>query len=294
MKRQTNNFFALLLCALVLLVSGAWAQKPAAKKPTTLKSSGYAPVNGLKLYYEVHGAGKPLVLIHGAYMTIDLNYAEMIPELAKSRQVIALELQGHGRTADIDRPFSNTSMADDVHALLKYLKIDSAEVLGYSMGATVALEMAIRHPESVSKLVFISSVFRYEGWIKEARDVFPTMKPEFLENTPLKTEYDRLAPDKTHWKTFVEKMTAFDSKSFDLGAANIKALKCPVLIIKGDNDGVELSHISEMYQLLGGGVFGDMAGLPKSRLAIIPGMTHVTLMMQTKTLLGFIQPFLGK
>lgn len=167
-------------------------------------------------------------------------------------------------------------------------------MLGYSLGATVALEFTIAHPTMVNKLVFISSTYKYEGWIKPARDLFPAMKPEFLEQTPLKTDYDALAPDKGHWKTFVNKLAKFDATSFDLGAEKVKAIKCPVLIIKGDNDGVELSHASEMYQLLGGGTFADMTGLPPSQLAIVPGTTHVTLMMQTDMLASLITPFLDK
>jgi pimeloyl-ACP methyl ester carboxylesterase len=265
-------------------------QKPAASK--TLKSSGYAPVNGLKMYYEIHGDGKPLVLLHGSYMTIDLNFAQLIPELAKKRKVIALEMQGHGRTGDINRPYSYTSLASDIDGLLNHLKIDSADVLGYSLGGTVAFELAIKHPKRITSLVIISSVFRLDGWIQSARDLFPTIKPEFFEKTPLKTEYDRLAPDKAHWNDWVNKMVASEVVPFDLGADNIKALKCPVLIISGDNDGVDLNHVAEMYRLCGGGVFGDITGLPKSRLAILPGMTHVTLMMETAKLMSIIDPFL--
>ena len=265
-------------------------QKPAV--PKTLKSSGYAPVNGLKMYYEIHGDGKPLVLLHGSYMTIDLNFAQLIPELAKKHKVIALEMQGHGRTGDIDRPYSYTSLASDIDGLLNHLKIDSADVLGYSLGGTVAFELAIKHPKRVTRLVIISSVFRLDGWIQSARDLFPTIKPEFFEKTPLKTEYDRLAPDKSHWNDWVYKMVASEVVPFDLGADNIKALKCPALIISGDNDGVDLNHIAEMYRLCGGGVFGDIGGLPKSRLAILPGMTHVTLMMETAKLMSIIDPFL--
>jgi pimeloyl-ACP methyl ester carboxylesterase len=203
-------------------------------------------------------------------------------------------MQGHGRTADIDRPYSYPALADDIAGLLKYLKIDSADVLGYSLGATVALEFTIAHPSMVNKLVFISSTYKYDGWMKPARDLFPTMKPEFLEQTPLKTDYDALAPDKGHWSAFVTKLAKFDATSFDLGADKVKAIRSPVLIIKADNDGVELSHAAEMYQLLGGAIFADMIGLPPSQLAIVPGTTHVTLMMQTDMLASLITPFLAR
>ena len=290
MKNPISICIVFLFVIALSSTSNYAQQKPAVSK--TLKSSGYAPVNGLKMYYEIHGDGKPLVLLHGSYMTIDLNFAQLIPELAKKRKVIALEMQGHGRTGDIDRPYSYTSLASDIDGLLNHLKIDSADVLGYSLGGTVALELAIKHPKRVTSLVIISSVFRLDGWIQSARDLFPTIKPQFFEKTPLKTEYDRLAPDKNHWNDWVNKMVASEVVPFDLGADNIKALKCPVLIIKGDNDGVDLNHIAEMYTLCGGGVFGDITGLPKSRLAILPGMTHVTLMMETAKLMSIIDPFL--
>jgi pimeloyl-ACP methyl ester carboxylesterase len=216
-----------------------------------------------------------------------------MPELVKARKVIALEMQGHGRTADRKSEFSYPQLADDVAGLLKYLKIDSADVLGYSLGGTVALGTAIRHPEIVNKLIIISSVYKLEGWVKAARDLFPTITPEMFENTPLKTEYDRLAPDKSHWREFVAKHVRLDSKDFDLGAENVGSIKSPALFIGGDNDGVDQKHLVEMYSLFGGGVMGDIAGLPKSQLAIIPGMTHVNLIMQTEQLSSIINAFLN-
>ena len=263
-------------------------------KNKSLKSSGYAPVNNLEMYYEIHGAGKPVVLLHGSYMTIDLNFKKLIAELSKKRKVIALEMQGHGRTADIERPYSYKALADDVAELLKYLKIKRADILGYSLGGTVALQTAIKYPDLIRKLIFISSVYKYKGWIQAARDIFPTITPEFFEKTPLKTEYDRLAPNPAHWTDWVNKMSAFDAASFDLGKQNIEKLQCPALLIFGDNDGVELSHAIELYKSFGGGVFGDMDGLPASQLAVIPGMTHVSLMEQTKKLVDLINPFLDK
>ena len=293
MRTHINLKLSLILSFLLINLSVITTQAQN-KSMNAPKASGYAPVNGLKLYYEVYGEGKPIILLHGSYMTIDLNYGQLIPELAKTHKVIAVEMQGHGHTADIDRPFSYIALADDVAELLKYLKIENADILGYSLGATVGLELAIKHPAVVNKLVFISSVFKYDGWIQAARNIFPTMKPEFLEKTPLKTEYDNAAPDKAHWAAFVTKLAKFDSTPFDLGAENVKAIKAPVLIIKGDNDGVDLSHVAEMYTLLGGDIFGDMAELPKSQLAILPAATHVSLMMETQKLATLISPFLDK
>ncbi|RPJ02313.1 MAG: alpha/beta hydrolase, partial [Candidatus Aminicenantes bacterium] len=138
--------------------------KPAAPMPEVER--GYAPVNGLKMYYEIHGTGKPLVLIHGAFMTVEA-WGETLTELAKTRRVIALELQGHGRTADIDRPFSYEQFADDVAALMRHIGIDKADVLGYSLGGAAALQAALRHPEMVDKLVVVSGTYRTDGWYPE-------------------------------------------------------------------------------------------------------------------------------
>src|SRR5262245_11355428 len=155
MKTRATNTWSIVsrTSALASILFFATIQSFSQPKPA---ESGYAPVNGLKMYYEVYGQGKPLVLIHGAFNTIPMAFGMLIPELSKSRQVIAVEMQGHGRTADIDRPFSFESMADDVAALLKYLKKDSADIFGYSMGGGIAWQLAIRHPEAVKKLVIAS------------------------------------------------------------------------------------------------------------------------------------------
>lgn len=256
--------------------------------------TGYAPVNSLKMYYEIHGSGKPVILLHGAYMTINLNWSELIPELSKTRKVIAVEMQGHGRTADIDRPYSYQAMADDIAKLLKYLNIDSADVIGYSFGGTVALQLGIAHPELIRKMVIVSTVYKYEGWLPEVRDMLKSFTPDFLDKTPLKTEYERIAPNPKYWTKFVTKFINFDTQDFDLGAENMKSIKSPVLFIMGDNDGVDLNHVADMYKLCGGNVFGDVAGLPESQLAILPGMTHVNLMMATNQLMTLVNPFLDR
>jgi pimeloyl-ACP methyl ester carboxylesterase len=256
------------------------------------KTTGYAPVNGLKLYYEVYGEGEPLVLLHGSYMTIELNWSQIMPALAKNHKVIAIEMQGHGRTADIDRPVSYKALADDVAGLLKHLKIDSADILGYSLGGTVAFQFGIQYPRMVKKLIAISTVYKYTGWQPEVLDVLKIMSPEFLDNTPLKQAYTSVAPQPNNWSNFLKKYIAFDKLDFDLGANNIKAFKFPVLLIMGDNDGVDLNHKVDMYKLVGGGAFADMTGLPRSQLAIVPATTHVTLMLHTEKLASIILPFI--
>src|SRR5580704_15589312 len=151
----------------------------AQQKPTT----GYAPVNGLKMYYEIHGSGEPVVLLHGAFMTITNNWTGWIDELSKTRQVIAVEMQGHGRTADTDRDISSANLADDVAALLDHLKIPRADLIGYSMGGGVAMQCAIRHPDKVRKVVVISSTCRRDGIVKEGRDALPKITAEAFKGS---------------------------------------------------------------------------------------------------------------
>ena len=173
----------------------------AQQTPTT----GYAPVNGLKMYYEVHGSGDPVVLLHGAFMTIPNNWNGWIGELCKTRKVIAVEMQGHGRTADIERDLSSENLADDVAALLDYVKIPNADLIGYSMGGEVAMKCAIRHPEKVRKVVSISAVFRHDGWVKEALDVFPQLTSEAFKGSPIETEYKKLSPTPDEFPNFVKR-----------------------------------------------------------------------------------------
>jgi len=253
--------------------------------------SGYAPVNGLKMYYEVYGEGKPLVLLHGSFMSIDMTFSQLIPELSKTRKIIAVEFQGHGRTADIERPFSAENFADDVAGVLKFLKIDSADILGYSLGGEVAAQVAIRQPKMVRKLVIVSSAFKFEGWSPETRAVFPMITPEIFAKTPIKTEYDRLAPDTTHWSQFIKKMVQFVSTPFDF-TDKARSLKKPMLLIFGDSDGILPEHAAEMFRSAGGVRNGDMAGLPNSQLAIFPGTSHTGVIMRTGWLLSMIPPFL--
>jgi pimeloyl-ACP methyl ester carboxylesterase len=259
----------------------------AQQKPTT----GYAPVNGLKMYYEVHGSGDPVVLLHGSFMTISNNWTEWIGELSKTRKVIAFEMQGHGRTADIKRDFSYENLADDVAALLDYLKIPSADLIGYSMGGGVAMQCAIRHPEKVRKVVSISAVFRHDGWVKEALDMFPQLTSETFKGSPIETEYKKLSPTPNEFPNFVKRVIAMDLKPYDFGADSLKATKAPMFFIHGDADGVRLEHISEMFRLKGDEIFGDMRPRSASRLAILPNTTHITLMERMPVIVPMVNDF---
>ena len=254
--------------------------------------SGYASVNGIKVYYEVYGQGKPIVLLHGAFMTIGLNWGELIPELSKTRKVIAIELQGHGHTPLADRKLDFATLASDVEGVMDHLKVDSADVVGYSMGGSVAYQLAIRYPKRVTKLVIISSTYKSSGWMSVVTNGFKGMKPEFFTNTPLHAAYDAVAPDKTKWTKFLEQMIAFAGVPFDMGDANIAKITSPVLLISGDNDGLDKIELIKTYQLLGGAVCADFEPMPKSQLAIVPSQGHVSLMMQTKTILGDLDGFL--
>jgi pimeloyl-ACP methyl ester carboxylesterase len=259
----------------------------AQQTPTT----GYAPVNGLKMYYEVHGSGEPVVLLHGAFMTIPNNWTGWIGELSKTRKVIAVEMQGHGRTADIKRDFSSENLADDVAALLDYLQIPSADLIGYSMGGGVAMQCAIRHPEKVRKVVSISATFRQDGWVKEALDTFPQLTSERFKGTPVETGYKKLSPTPDEFPNFVKRVVAMAVKPYDFGADKLKATKAPMFFIHGDADGVRLEHISEMFRLKGDEIFGDMRPRSASRLAILPNTTHVTLMERMPVIVPMVNDF---
>jgi pimeloyl-ACP methyl ester carboxylesterase len=261
-------------------------------QPLKSSVSGYAPVNGTKIYYEVYGEGKPLILLHGAFYTIEMNWAQLIPELSKTRKVIAIEFQGHGHTPLSDRKMSHAAFASDVEGVMDYLKVDSADVAGYSMGGCVAYKLAIQSPKRVRRLVIISSTYKSSGWLPAVNNGFKSLKPEFFMNTPIHTAYDAVAPDKTKFTKFLEQMIVFAGEPFDMGDSNIAKLPMPVLIISGDNDGVDKVELMKTYQLLGGAVSADLQPMPKSHLAIVPSQSHVSLMMQTSTIFGYMNDFL--
>ncbi len=253
--------------------------------------SGYAPVNGLQMYYEIHGTGQPLVVLHGSFMTIELM-GKIVPELAKSRQVIAVEFQGHGHTADADRPFSYEQLADDVAGLVRHLDIANADVYGYSLGAGVALQVAIRHADLVRKLVIVSAPYSTDGYYPEVLPAIAQISPEMFNGTPWRASYDRVAPNPAAFPTLIEKGRQLDSVPYDWSAEAVRAISAPTLLVFGDADGVRPEHAVEMLRLRGGGVFGDMVGLPASQLAILPGTSHLGLLERADWLLAMVVPFL--
>lgn len=252
----------------------------------------YAEVNGLKMYYEVHGKGRPIVLLHGAFCTIDACFGQLVKLLAKSRQVIAVELQGHGRTADVDRPLSTVGMADDVAALLGKLKITSADVYGYSMGGGVATQLAMRHPGLVRKVVIAGAALTKEGTQPGMIEMIRSIKPEMLEQSPFHEAYKKTSPHPEKFRTLVKKVQGLDSlEGFKLD--EVRKIKAPVLFLLGDADGPTVEHGAQILRLFGGGAFGD-TGAPraKSQLAILPGTSHVDLINRAEWIALLITPFL--
>ena len=262
--------------------------------PSGPSTHGYVPVNGLNMYYETYGGtSRPLVLLHGAFSAIGTSFGKLLPELAKTRQVIAFELQAHGRTADIDRPLTLEGMADDVAAALQQLGIEQADVFGYSMGAGVALHFAIRHPELLSKLMLASVTYNMSGVHSGLMEGMAEMKPEMMHGSPWHEEYTRLAPHPEDFARLFAKKTEMDRQLKDLSEETIRAIKAPTLLILGDSDLVRPEHAVEMFRLLGGGIFGDTpAGMPNSQLAVLPGTSHVTLVDRADWLVSMINAFL--
>ena len=193
-------------------------------------SGNYAEVNGIRRYYEIHGAGRPLVLLHGAYMTIDAM-GEVLPRLAESRQVIAVELQAHGRTADVDRPLAYESMADDVAALLRHLEVEEADVFGFSMGGGVALQVAIRHPELVRKLVVASASYTSDSMHPELLEMIPSITPEVFAGSPIETDYLRTAPNPDDFPTLVATLKQLDMEPFAWPPEDVRGIAAPTLLI---------------------------------------------------------------
>jgi pimeloyl-ACP methyl ester carboxylesterase len=242
--------------------------------PTMTQQGNYATVNGLELYYEVHGNGEPLVLLPGAYMTI-ATLGALVPQLAATRRVIAVELQGHGHTADIDRPLRFELLADDIAALIRYLGLERADVFGFSLGGGVALQVAIRRPDVVRKLALVSSTFKRDGWHPEVVTGMRAMSVGGFSGTPLPDEYRKVSPRPEAWPAMVAKIRDLVTSDYDW-TDDVAALRTPVLLVVGDGDGIRLEHVVEFFSLLGGGKGdGDARGLPASALAVLPATTHV-------------------
>jgi pimeloyl-ACP methyl ester carboxylesterase len=244
----------------------------------------------MQMYYEVSGSGEPLIVLHGAYMNIP-SMGAIIPKLAKTRRIYALELQGHGRTTDIDRPITYPNLADDVAAFMDAVGLKKADVFGYSMGAVTGLQVAIRHPDKVNKLVMASGAYDANGWQPQFKAFIPQMSVDALPPV-LEQDYKKLAANPNGFRDLARKLIALESEPM-AWEADVKALKTPVLIIAGDADVATLEHYVAMFRLLGGGAMGDMGKpLSASRLAILPATSHTAVIGQADLLQVFIEPFL--
>jgi pimeloyl-ACP methyl ester carboxylesterase len=290
---QRRSFLAMAAAAGTSLVVPARSFDQAEANTETTPQTGYAPVNGLQMYYEIHGSGEPLVLLHSAFYTIEM-WGPFLASLAQTHQVIAVEFQGHGHTADIDRPFSYEQLADDVAAVMDYLSIEQADVVGHSIGADTALQVAIRHPDRVRKLVPISGKYRYDGEYPELLVDIQQLTPDFFAGTPWGDAYLRHAPNPEDFPLLVEKIKAFFGKEYAWPEEDIRSIAAPTLLIIGDSDTVRPEHEMQLFRLLGGGVPGDIVGLPSSQLAILPGITHSTIVFEgADQLVAMIEAFLA-
>jgi pimeloyl-ACP methyl ester carboxylesterase len=276
---------------LVLAVSMAFSVMVPVFAQDETSRSGYALIDGLEMYYEIHGQGDPLVILHGGYMSI-LTMGEIVPRLAQTRQIVIPEMQGHGRTADIDRPLSYEQMADDTVALMEELGIEQADIFGYSMGSGIALEMATRYPQRIDKLVLASPAYNADAYYPGFFEMVGAITPELFAGTPIIEDYTRLAPNPENFPVLVEKLVQLDSKAPNWTAEDIQSIESPTLIIIGDSDSVRPEHAVDMFRLRGGGVDGELAGLPNAQLAILPATTHISVLFRVDWLESMITSFL--
>jgi pimeloyl-ACP methyl ester carboxylesterase len=247
----------------------------------------YADINGLKMFYEIHGTGDPVVLLHGAMSATGTSFGPLVDALAQTRLVIAVEQQGHGRTADIDRPLSVAQMADDTLALLANLGIERADLFGYSLGAGIAMNIVIQHPAAVRKAVLASVTYDLTGFHPGLLDSIGDPSPA---RSPFEQEYLALAPDPANWPRLVAKVQAMQLP--EIPAETVSAIQTPILLIIGDSDIVVPEHSVAMFRLLGGGVLGDAEPMPATQLAILPGTSHTGVPGRTDMLMTMIPPFL--
>jgi pimeloyl-ACP methyl ester carboxylesterase len=255
--------------------------------PSTLTpaDSGYADVNGLHLYYERYGEGPPLVLLHGGMLTIEINFATLIPTLAKNHTVIAVEQQGHGRTGQIDRPITYPNLASDVVALLDHLGIGKATVLGHSMGGGATMELAVSHPERVSAIIPISVTVRKEGMHPDLSDpsTFETspIMPTPADFAEFSDAYARLSPHPEKFQEFMTYLGSTDQGFEGWTDEQLAGISCPVLLVVGDNDFTTVAHAAFMLD-----------HIPGSTLAVLPDTTHMQVTRRDKLLLPILEQFL--
>lgn len=253
----------------------------------TPTKSGYAPVNGVEIYYETFGSGRPLVLLHGGFMAGETFYP-LVPQFAAAgHEVILVDLQGHGHTKAFERPMTWSNLADDVAALIAYLGHDRADIAGYSLGALTALRTALDHPEVVDRLVVVSAPYAFAGWHDYNQQGMRSMSgamAESLKPTPLYELYARLAPDPALWERTVDQTAKLTGGEFDW-SGEIGAITAPTLLVYGDYDAVRISHATQFFELLGGGKADggwQGEGMTPNRFAVLQGTTHYHMNESTR------------
>jgi pimeloyl-ACP methyl ester carboxylesterase len=275
------------------LVRQCLTYTPMTEPRSDAPETGYAAVNGLQMYYEVHGSGgTPLLLLHGGLFDIDQQFGEVLPTLAATRRVIAADFQGHGRTNDIDRPLTCAGLASDVIGLLEHLQVARADVFGFSVGGGVALHLAIRHPELVRKLIVSSVSFNRDGDRPENAEAVGSLTVDMIAGTPMEEAYKGKSPHPDRLQDLLDKLGAFDDGFPGWSDDEIRAIAAPTLITVGDCDAVKLEHAVRFLQLRGGDLNGDFVGVPPSQLAVFPGTTHFFGMARTELVLDVVQTFL--
>ena len=260
---------------------------------TDAPQTGYAPVNGMRMYYELHGSGGvPLLLLHGGLFDIDLQFGPLLPGLAATRRVIATDFQGHGRTGDLDRPLTVPDLASDVAGLLEHLQVGPVDVFGYSVGGAVGIELAVNHPGLVRKLVASSTTFSPGGDRGENLDAMDEITVDMIAGTPMEQSYLAKSPNPDGLQGLLDKIGRFNHDFAGWSDDEIAGIAAPTLITVGDCDLVRLDHAVRFLQLRGGDVNGDFEGVPASQLAVLPGTTHFFGLSRPSLVLELVVPFL--
>ena len=280
--------------------SGAPDSQPDAGESAVAADSGYAEVDGLRIFYQVYGdltSGRtPLLILHGSYMSADAM-EPMTDGFVATRPVIVIDQRGHGRTGDAEGPITYELLADDAAGVLESLGVPTADVLGYSLGANTAILMAIRHPDRVGKLVAVSGTYRRDGWYPEVLQAMAQITPEFFAGTPMESEYRRLSPTPDAFPTLVEKLKVLDAAPQAWSEDEIRAFRGKTMIVLGDADAVRPEHAVELFRLRGGGdpavaAQGFLTEPPPARLAILPGTSHIGIMAEAELVADLVTPFL--
>jgi pimeloyl-ACP methyl ester carboxylesterase len=300
MKRRDFVTTALITAAAAALPKAANAatntkEGTAMTTPANRAAAGYAPVNGIELYYQIHGTGKPLVLLHGGVGAFEM-FMPILPALTAKHQVIGVDLQAHGRTLPFDRPMTHENMATDIAELIKWLGYEKADVMGYSLGAMVSMRTAIDHPEVVDKLVVVSMAAAYAGWHEYNQQGMKMMSganAEAMKQSPMYELYVQIAPDPSLWAKSLDQIGSLKAREFDW-LPEMSSIKSKTIIIAGDWDAVKMTHLTEMFAKLGGGLqdaMWDNSGMNANRMALLPGATHYTTFMDPRmadAALGFL------